>query len=441
MRRAHELPAAIQWHEGMLLAPPHFQQFATRIEELAHYHYLSISPYHFGIRTLRIDETLLLAGVFRVLELEAVLPDGLVISHRQGEAELEISLESLAEQLSGSEILVRLAVPVRKLGAAQVKGDLARYVSVSGEAVVDENTGEGEVDIPRLAPRLSLLAANDPPQKYVTLPLAGVTYVNEAFKTTDYIPPALETPKGSPLFALCASVAERCREKALFLAGKVDSGAGLSGPVVLETRMQVASLAAGLPPLEALLATGKAHPFPLYLAMCGLAGRLAGLSAGLVPPAFDPYDHENLRLAFAALKDFAFRAIDEGIIEAYTPVTFDAEGGAFSLVLREEWLGARLAVGIKVRRGVHERDTAAWMEEAVIGSEPAMASLLDRRVLGAARKRVESEREIVPPRGVLLYVIEPDPQHVLPGERLVIQNTVDSADAAPAAVYFFAPGR
>ena len=70
-----------------------------------------------------------------------------------------------------------------------------------------------------------------------------------------------------------------------------------------------------------------------------------------------------------------------------------------------------------------------------------MASLLDRRVLGAPRKRVESERDIVPPRGVLLYVVEPDPQLVQAGERLVIQNTVAAADAAPAAIYFFAPGR
>jgi hypothetical protein len=70
-----------------------------------------------------------------------------------------------------------------------------------------------------------------------------------------------------------------------------------------------------------------------------------------------------------------------------------------------------------------------------------MASLLDRRVLGAARKRVEAERDIVPPRGVLLYVLEPDPQFVQAGERLLVQNTVDAANAAPAAVYFFAPGR
>lgn len=440
MRRASELPQSIQWHEGMLLAPAHFQQFATRIEELAHYHYLSISPYHFGIRTLRIDESQLLAGVFRVLELEAVMPDGLVVSHREGAEELEIALEPLAEQLAGGEILVFLAAPVRKLGAAQVKGDLARYRSVPGTPVADENTGEGEVDIPRLEPRLTLLATNDPPQKYVTLPLAGVTYANEAFKATDYIPPALSAAPGAPLHALCVQAAERCREKALFLAGKVDSGAALSGPMVLETRMQIASLCAALPALEALLATGRAHPFALYLAMCDLAGSLAGLSSALVPPVFAPYDHQNLRAGFTALRDFAFRAIDEGVIEAYTPVTFEAEKGVFSLVMREEWLGARLAVGIKVRRGVRESDAAAWMEDAVIGSEPVLASLQDRRIRGAARKRVEAEREIMPPRGVLLYVVEPDPEHVKPGERLVIANTVDPrGEAAPGAIYFFAP--
>ena len=30
MKRAKDIPEAIHWHEGMLLAPQHFQQFAAR---------------------------------------------------------------------------------------------------------------------------------------------------------------------------------------------------------------------------------------------------------------------------------------------------------------------------------------------------------------------------------------------------------------------------
>jgi len=57
---AHDLPGAIQWHEGMLLAPQHFQQLSIRYEELLHYHLMMISPFHWGIRRLKIDQVLLL---------------------------------------------------------------------------------------------------------------------------------------------------------------------------------------------------------------------------------------------------------------------------------------------------------------------------------------------------------------------------------------------
>ena len=74
---AHDLPGAIQWHEGMLLAPQHFQQLSIRHEELLHYHLMMISPFHWGIRRLKIDQVLLIEGTLRVQELEAIMPDGL----------------------------------------------------------------------------------------------------------------------------------------------------------------------------------------------------------------------------------------------------------------------------------------------------------------------------------------------------------------------------
>ena len=157
MRRAYELPLAIQWHEGMLLAPQHFQQQALRFDELLHYHALAVSPFHWGVRELQIDENLLLGGVLRVLELEAVMPDGTVVHHRHGENELELDLSEHADDITESEMLVQLLLPVSKPGSTAVRGDLARYRSVPGPAVSDENTGEGDVVIPRLEPKLSLM--------------------------------------------------------------------------------------------------------------------------------------------------------------------------------------------------------------------------------------------------------------------------------------------
>ena len=55
-------PDRIQWHEGMLLSPQHFQQEAARVDALVAWHTLASSPYSWGIRKLELDQSLLVAG-------------------------------------------------------------------------------------------------------------------------------------------------------------------------------------------------------------------------------------------------------------------------------------------------------------------------------------------------------------------------------------------
>jgi hypothetical protein len=51
-------PDRIQWHEGMLLSPQHFQQEAARVDALVAWHTLASSPYSWGIRRLELDQSL-----------------------------------------------------------------------------------------------------------------------------------------------------------------------------------------------------------------------------------------------------------------------------------------------------------------------------------------------------------------------------------------------
>ncbi|MBN2124458.1 MAG: type VI secretion system baseplate subunit TssK, partial [Deltaproteobacteria bacterium] len=59
---ARDLPEAIQWHEGMLLAPQHFQQLSLRSEELLNYFTMMFNPFYWGVRRIRVDESLLIDG-------------------------------------------------------------------------------------------------------------------------------------------------------------------------------------------------------------------------------------------------------------------------------------------------------------------------------------------------------------------------------------------
>ena len=72
-------PDRIQWHEGMLLSPQHFQLESARVDALIGWHTLTGAPYSWGVKRLKFDLSLLPSGMVRVLELEAILPDGTAV--------------------------------------------------------------------------------------------------------------------------------------------------------------------------------------------------------------------------------------------------------------------------------------------------------------------------------------------------------------------------
>lgn len=420
---AADVPPALQWHEGMLLAPQHFQWMSQRQEALLHYHAAAISPFHWGVRHLRIDPVLLVDGTLRVLELEAVLPDGLLVSHLPDETpDLMIDLAERADEMRQRPVTVQLAVSARGRGLALAD----RFGFEEGGPAVDENTGEGEIPVPVLKPRLRLLLDDDPPPKYVTFPLARVIYRNEVFARTPYEPPWLRVAPGSVLYELCQGVAARLREKAAFLAEQARSSmSSVRAPQLLETRSMVHAMVGGLPAFEAALRCGASHPFPLYLALCTVLGHVAGLGRALMPPLLEPYDHNDLFATFDQVRAAIFQALDEGIHEGYTAYAFTYEEGAFRLRLDPDWLSRSLILGVKAPLGVPEAEMAAWMAASLIAARPRIPDLWDRRVVGARRRRIETETDMVPIRGVSLYSLTPDAEFVIPGEELEIRNLDD----------------
>jgi type VI secretion system protein ImpJ len=419
---ADEIPQPVQWHEGMLLAPQHFQQSSWRQEMLVQYSALLVAPYCWGVRRMSLDTQVLASGTFRVLSIEAVLPDGAVVAfeHDTG-SELMIDLALSADDMRASDMTVYLALPAR--GSASVKGALARYQAEEGPLLADENTGDGEVRIPVLKPVLTLIAGEKPPPKYVSLPIARVRFEDEAFVLTDYIAPTMSVPLRSPLGEMCSRLVARLREKAMFVSEQVRSpSAVLEKPLLLENKGRMQSLVAGLPPFEALLSTGAAHPLTLYLALCGLSGHLAALGASLLPPAFSPYDHSDLRASFQEVLSFALRMTNEGIPETYGAWPFQLKDRIFNLTFETEWVTRRLVLGMRVSTGFTEKEMIAWGEECLIGTESVIPSLRDKRIRGAHREFVETDRELVPVRGVLLFTLRPDPEFIKPGEILQIRN-------------------
>lgn len=422
-----DVPDAVQWHDGMMLAPQHLQQQALRHESALAYHLQWGTPYHWGTTNLMIDRAALVSGTFRVLELEAVMPDGLIIRHRAGSgSELSFDLKPLADAASRTGLVIHLGVPAQKASSGITPGDLPRYRSVEGAPVSDATTGEGELRIPRLVPNLVLLHTSGPnqktPSKYVTIPLAEVELVNDSFGPTNFLPPTLTVPEESALGRLCADLVRRIREKAAFVLDRIGGASDGRSAAARDMAGEIQGLVAGLPPLEALLGSGVAHPFTVYVALTAVVGHMAAAASSL-PPTFGRYDHNNPHASFSEVRDYLTRTLQMAR-NTVTAIPFTQEADKFHITIQPGWLDRKLVVGVRPSVSMTEADVVAWMRDSLIASRSRVETLWEMRVMGASRRPIEETQDsgLLRSRGTLLFEIENDARFIVANEPLEIWN-------------------
>ncbi len=446
---AHEIPEANQWHEGLMLAPQHFQQLSLRHESLLQYVAGAIAPFNWGLireSSFVPDRSALADGKLRVTRLDAVMPDGLVVCYdargdrEKGGDELVVDVSPYAGRLKGGGILtVYLAVATRD---AEPGVRDARYRSIDGELVKDEHTGDNALPIPRLRPRLKLFAGDAPAKNYVSFPLARVRHTGAGYTLEGSVPPSLAVEKDSELGRICSEAARNIRDKALYLADRLRGAQGESRTGLdIETEAIIRRLVAPLPQIEAVLFTGVSHPFLVYLAFCAAAGQVASLDGHFDPPLFRPYAHDDLAATFKEVLDFIRSKVEAAVASTFTvhAFTYDQGAGAFHIRFKPEWEKKRLVLGMRTRPGMSESELARWgVEECVIGSRSKMESLRRKRISGAPRAVIERDEDLVPPRDVVLFSLLPDAEFVSAGEDLIVLNADERGrEKRPSAIALY----
>jgi type VI secretion system protein ImpJ len=440
-----EIPNPIQWHEGMLLMPQHFQQMSSRYEGLVQYMAAISNPYPWGVLRFEYDHIALAAGRVRVTQVEAVMRDGFRVSAGSAAAaDLELNLKLMGDQVRSGPLTIHLVVPAQP--ALSTRGELARYESYEGDAVIDESTGDGAIPIPRLRSKMALWAGEMPPARFESIPVMAVRQNGEMYLETAFVAPALRLPADSSLGHSCGSAFTLVRERMYFLAEQLQSGALADGdPETVEMRSRVHCLAAGLPVVEALLQCGHAHPFQMYLALCHFAGHVAGITFSLVPPFFGPYRHEDLRATFQPVLDFITQSVSEAIVEAWRAYPFRISGGVFqttSLAAIDDALSTVgtldrpvLAMALRPASGTPVEQIVRWGETCVIGSTGIVPSLLANRVLGFERRPVDRLPDLSPPRGMVLFALAADPSAARKGEALQLVERFSEHGPVEAVLY------
>lgn len=436
------IPDRIQWHEGLLLSPQHFQQESTRVDEQMAWLHLAGAPLGWGVRRLKIDENLLATGLLRVLHLDAVLPDGMPITwsveHARG-LDLSLDLTAHATTLEQRELPVYLILGRSRSMAHP--GQPSRFRGVAASPVEDEVSQALPVDIPRATANLALAVGEVPSSVFLHMKLMTVHKDNEVVRVGGYLPALLDVPRESDLFRGAQALAAQMRSKAVFLAKQTAQPSSRMEDrlSLLEHRGRLASLTTGLPILEALLRSPAVAPFQLYLALCAQLGPLAMLRPGavpLLPPAWDPED------PISALGP-VLQALQESVAEVsqeWRTQLFGFDGTVFSIDMQAQWLGQRIVIGL---RGQAERELIAWMEGAAIGSRTVFTSLSDRRVLGPSRNKIDEARElgVRSSSGYTLFAINVMESFIVPDQPLLVGNLNESSESRrPQEMVLFIKG-
>ena len=434
LKSASQIPGAVRWHEGMLLAPQHMQQQAARNEQLLNYYAAAHAPFGWGVRRLDIDKAELENDRFRVKYVEAIMPDGLLVAG----APEDVDLGRFKADAAGG-IKVYLCVPEDQTESAQATG---RYEVFVDRAVrdADPEADEGQLAlrIDRLRPSLSLQVGNSHTRGFVVLPIAELDYVQTAFQMTPYVPPLLAVegePFAHSLQKACDDLVEKTHSKARFLMDAIDDPIDSANRLFQERRLH--SLMAGLPSFEALLKSQAAHPFALYVALSSLAGHVAALQPSYTLISPPRYLHDELIKTFSGLISKVTGILDDAVQEQYEEHRVHGGGDEhrFKVRFEPEWVGRPLVLAFA---GQPSHEILEWAQDCYIGTESHIDAMSNHRDLGAEKIRKDHHEGLSRPPGTYLFALTADERYITAGETLHIFNPVKgSMDPLPSKVSLF----
>ena len=177
----------------------------------------------------------------------------------------------------------------------------------------------------------------------------------------------------------------------------------------------------------------------MYKCLSVIAGSVSAVGAPVVPPSMQPYRHINPRVSFDSVINFIMQRL-KSIEVLSNEILFFQEDGRFSLNLQEDWLTNELTIGVRYQADIPPGTIQSWMAQSLIASESQLGSILQRRILGADRRQIDSNQilGVRSNRQLLLFTIKIDAEFIRPNEPLVISNLIDRENRIePSGVVLF----
>lgn len=430
----------IQWHEGMPLTPQHFQLNDKRIQSIFSNHLNLFSPFNFGVLEIQHDSIALSNGIFKIVQLTAIMPDGFLVQYKENRQSpaLEIDISGLDFSLSTNKHKIYLCLPIYYSGEPSAAGNHPRYISVEGDMIIDENGSFSDATrIPRLAPNLHLVAGKDPSSRFISLPIAEIQKDDGRIITTQYIPPSLSLPANHLLTKICRDIATAIRQKISHLSDQYDPMS--DNPNDEQSRTAINTLLTAILPFESMTFVPGQHPYTYYCALVELAAKISVLRLDATEGAvFSTFNQLNAGFCFREVSDF-INSILKNLGEHVEKRLFQQKQGYFGTHIPFIWKTPKLLVGARINSQATQSDTYAWIQNAIIGSQSTIRSLTDRRVIGATRNLIQGDTEhlIRVSKDIILFAIDLETEFVKKGEVLYIYNPSDKRSTRPLELYLY----
>lgn len=417
----NRLPCSVQWYEGMLLLPQHFQRADYRLQYLFGSFCSFFSPFCYGVNLLSIDTAAIAASTLRVLRASGVFQDGLMFDH-DSETDEDLS-RNLSEILSKTfePFFIYLAVAKHKEGHDLLTGVRPRYTSNMVAGLTDENSGSNGADIPVLRPKLKLLLREEIDAGYIAFPLILVRKSEtDGIDITEYVPPMLSLGVHSKLLEIIRDLVSVLRNKISFFSDRQGNASFILGE---EIKSNLKILIQATLELEAISKTYELPPFEYYKVLLKSASMLASINPEQTIPSLPVYNHDELLDTFKKICDFCKKSI-EYLQQPFVTMPFaKTADGIFKLVIKKEWLNQdEFIISVKRKFAASDNDLLDWIDGARIASNSSVSIVKDRRVLGAERRIIERGEKIVPPAGALLLAIKSSSPYINAAEELYIFN-------------------
>jgi type VI secretion system protein ImpJ len=406
-----QLPLSIRWHNEMLVTPASQRHLSKRIDALVQTLPGRYQPFFWGVSgDVEYDMDALKDGMLTVRRLDAVMRNGrhVVVD---GQAGFKLPL-SLAD---GHSVVVHVALD-------EDTEETSRYVPCGSDGV-ETVMGEDGLAIPLSKPRLAL-SVDRPPQSAcpdTSFPLCEVRREGATYRLTGFQPPALQVLTGSALGRQCGPIPQKLRAEA----------STVKDPV------RLSAIVSTLPAFEVMLA-GHVHPFALYVELCRVAGAVAVLRNDPVLPAFPAYDHDAAHLAFDRVVGYILNETGEKASGSFERFTFDRDGSWFRLRPDPGWTHALAPdSGLELVLTIECDDAKAqwWGENCVIATSSMAETLLGRRLLGCARRRVTPGAALPSGPNLHHFRITPDADALKPDEDLLVIGNLGGPE--PSALYLY----